>query len=81
MANMDKLSSAAEEASEKIAGATRQAAEALGEKGEQLRELEEQFMKECRDCIRNHPITSIGIALAAGFVLSRIAHTCEHRRR
>jgi ElaB/YqjD/DUF883 family membrane-anchored ribosome-binding protein len=81
MANMDKLSSAAEEAGEKIAGATRQAAEALGEKGEQLMDMEERLMKQCRDCIRKHPIASIGVALAAGFILSRMSHTCEYRRR
>ncbi|MGJ0485223.1 MAG: hypothetical protein ACR65R_11960 [Methylomicrobium sp.] len=80
MATIDKLSDAAEEAGEKIAGATRQAAEALGEKGEQLMDAEERFMKQCRACIRDYPIASIGIALAVGFILSQMTHTCEHRR-
>jgi ElaB/YqjD/DUF883 family membrane-anchored ribosome-binding protein len=81
MTTIDKLSGAAEEAGEKIADASRQAAEKLGEKGEQLMELEERFLKRCRTCIRDYPFASIGIALAAGFILSQLTHTCEHRRR
>jgi ElaB/YqjD/DUF883 family membrane-anchored ribosome-binding protein len=81
METIDKLSSTAEEAAEKIASVTSQATEALGEKGEQLKELEEQLMEDARDYIREHPITSMGIALAAGFMLSQITtHTLEHRR-
>jgi ElaB/YqjD/DUF883 family membrane-anchored ribosome-binding protein len=80
MATTDTLSNAAEEAAKKISEATSQAAEALGEKGEQLMDMEEQFLKKCRACIRDYPIASIGIALAAGFILSRMTHTCEYRR-
>ncbi|MBF6649290.1 MULTISPECIES: YqjD family protein [unclassified Methylobacter] len=81
MDTIDKLSSTAEEAAEKIASVTSQATEVLGEKGEQLKELEEQLMEDARDYIREHPITSMGIALAAGFMLSQITtHTLEHRR-
>lgn len=80
MATMDKLTNAAEEAGEKIAGATRQAAETLGEKSEQFMEAEERFLKECRSCIREHPLASVGIALAAGFILSQLTHTCPYRR-
>jgi len=81
METIDKLSSAAEEAAEKIANVTSQATDVLGEKGEQLKELEAQLVEDARDYIREHPITSMGIALAAGFMLSQITtHTLEHRR-
>jgi ElaB/YqjD/DUF883 family membrane-anchored ribosome-binding protein len=81
METIDKLSSAAEEAAEKIASVTSQATDVLGEKGEQLKELEQQLVEDARDYIREHPITSMGIALAAGFMLSQITtHTLEHRR-
>lgn len=81
METIDKLSSAAEEAAEKIASVTSQATEVLGEKGEQLKEMEAQLMEDARDYIREHPITSMGIALAAGFMLSQLTtHTLEHRR-
>ena len=68
----DKVSHSAHEAYDKIADATSQAAEALGEKGEQLKNAEQQLMEDCRVYVRDNPITSVGIAVAAGFLLSRV---------
>jgi len=68
----DKVSHSAHEAYDKIADATSQAAEALGEKGEQLKNAEQQLMEDCRVYVRENPITSLGIAVAAGFLLSRV---------
>ena len=68
----DKVSHSAHEAYDKIADATSQAAEALGEKGEQLKNAEQQLMEDCRVYVRDNPITSVGIAGAAGFLLSRV---------
>lgn len=81
METIDKLSNAADDAAEKLAKATNQAVEALEEKSEQLMDMEQQLMKKCRTYIRDYPIASIGMALAAGFILSQLTHTCEHRRR
>jgi ElaB/YqjD/DUF883 family membrane-anchored ribosome-binding protein len=68
----DKVSHSAHEAYDKIADATSQAAETLGEKGEQLKKTEQQLMKNCRGYISENPMTSVSIAVAAGFVLSRL---------
>ena len=68
----DKVSNSAHAAYDKIADATSQAAETLGEKGEQLKKTEQQLMKNCRGYISENPITSVSIAVAAGFVLSRL---------
>jgi ElaB/YqjD/DUF883 family membrane-anchored ribosome-binding protein len=72
METIDKASNSAHEAVDKIANATTQAAEAIGEKGEQLKNAEQQMMNNCRSYIHNNPVTSLGIAVAAGFLLSRI---------
>ena len=72
MKTIDKASRSAHEAYDKIANATSNAAEALGEKGEQLQKAEQQLMKNCRGYISDNPITSISIAVAAGFLLSRL---------
>jgi len=72
METIDKASKSAHEAFDKIANATSQAAEALGEKGEQLKNVEQQLMKNCRGYISDNPITSVSIAAAAGFLLSRL---------
>ena len=68
----DKVSDSAHAAYDKIADATSQAAETLGEKGEQLKKTEQQLMKNCRGYIRENPMTSVSIAVAAGFLLSRL---------
>jgi ElaB/YqjD/DUF883 family membrane-anchored ribosome-binding protein len=72
METIEKASKSAHEAVDKIASATNQAAEALGEKGNQLKNAEQQLMENCRGYVRDNPITSLGIAVAAGFLLSRL---------
>lgn len=72
METIDKASSSAHEAVDKIASATNQAAEALSEKGAQLKNAEQQLMENCRGYVRDNPITSLGIAVVAGFLLSRL---------
>ena len=72
METLDKTSGSAHEAFDKVANATSHAAEALGEKGEQLKKAEQQLMKNCRGYISDNPITSVSIAVAAGFLLSRL---------
>ena len=72
METLDEVSNFAHEAADKVASATSHAAEALGEKGEQLKNAEQQLMEHCRGYIRDNPITSLGIAVAAGFLLSRL---------
>ena len=68
----DQVSDSAHAAYDKIADATSQAAETLGEKGEQLKKTEQQLMKNCRGYIRENPMTSVSIGVAAGFLLSRL---------
>ena len=72
METIDKASKSAHEAFDKIANATSQAAEALGEKGEQLKNVEQQLMKNCRGYISDNPITSVSIGVAVGFLMSRL---------
>jgi len=72
MKTLDKVSNSAHEAFDKIASATSQTAEALGEKGEQLKKTEQRMVKNCRNYIGDNPITSVTIAVAAGFLLSRL---------
>ena len=68
----DKVSNSAHAAYDKIADVTSQAAETLGEKGKQLKKTEQQLMKNCSVFISDNPITSVSIAVAAGFLLSRL---------
>lgn len=72
METIDKLSNSAHEAFDKIADVTSQTAEALGEKGEQLLNAEQRLIKSCRGYVRDNPMASLGIAVAAGLLLSRL---------
>jgi ElaB/YqjD/DUF883 family membrane-anchored ribosome-binding protein len=72
METIETVSKFAHEAGDKIADATSQAAEALGEKGNQIRNAEQRLMKHCRGYVCDHPVTSLGIAAATGFLLSRL---------
>lgn len=67
-----KVSNSAHKAVDKIATMSYQTVEVLGEKGEQLRTAEEELVEDYREYIRDNPIRSVGIAVAAGFVLSRL---------
>lgn len=44
--------------------------EALGAKGEELLEMKDQWVDGAREYVREHPFQALGIALAAGYLLS-----------
>ena len=69
---VDRIASGAHQAVDKLASAAGQAAETLGVKGEQLMSAQTQAMEQARGYVRDHPVTALGIAVAAGFLLSRL---------
>jgi ElaB/YqjD/DUF883 family membrane-anchored ribosome-binding protein len=69
---IERVADGAHEAVDKIANATHQAADAIGEKGAQLQDLQEEWMENVRGYINEHPVKSVGIAIAGGFLLSRL---------
>jgi len=69
---IDRVQAGAHETVDKVADATRQAAESLGRKGEQLKNSEQQLVEDIRTYMREKPITSLAIAVGAGFLLSRL---------
>jgi len=69
---VDRLASGAHEAVDTIAGAAARAADALRVKGEQLKGVQVRVMDTGRGYVREHPVASLGIALAVGFVLGRL---------
>ena len=69
---VDRLRAGAHSKVDKVANATTQAAEALGQKGEQLKNVEQQFLENCRGYIHKNPAASLGLAVGAGFLLSRL---------
>jgi ElaB/YqjD/DUF883 family membrane-anchored ribosome-binding protein len=69
---VDRIASGAHQAVDKITSAVGEAAETVGVKGEQLKNAQVRAMEQCRGYVRGHPVQSLGIAIAAGFLLSRL---------
>ena len=72
MKSRKKVSHYVHETFDKIADATSQASEALYDKGEELKIVEQILRKHCRRYVRDNPITSLGIAATTGFLLSKL---------
>jgi len=69
MENIDTASEFAHKTVDKIADAAK---EAFGETGERLSDAEQKMLNDLRNFIHDNPITSVGIAVAAGVILSRL---------
>ena len=71
-ATVDKIASGAHQAVDRVASAATSAAEQWGVKGDQMLEQGDRMMESTREYVRNNPMAALGIALAAGFILSKI---------
>jgi ElaB/YqjD/DUF883 family membrane-anchored ribosome-binding protein len=69
---VDRLASGAREAVDKMADVAAQAGKTLDEKGEQLRELQVEWLDKSRAYVRDNPVKALGIAIVGGFLLSRL---------
>ena len=50
----------------------RLAAERFGEKAEEWLEMKDSWVEGTREYVREHPVAALGIAVAAGYVLSML---------
>jgi ElaB/YqjD/DUF883 family membrane-anchored ribosome-binding protein len=71
-ATVDKIASGAHQAVDRIASAATSAASQLGVKGDQVMEAKDRMMDSVSEYVRAKPLAALGIALAAGFVISKI---------
>jgi ElaB/YqjD/DUF883 family membrane-anchored ribosome-binding protein len=69
---VDTIANASNQAREAFADATHQVRETMDEKSDQFINAEQRLVKNCQGYIRDNPITSLGIAVASGFLLSRL---------
>jgi len=71
-ATVDRIASGAHQAVDRIASAASSAANHLNVSGEDLLAAKDRWTQTCSTYVKDHPLTSLGIAVAAGFVLSRL---------
>jgi ElaB/YqjD/DUF883 family membrane-anchored ribosome-binding protein len=57
---------------DRLTHASDQAVDVLSEKGEQLKDAEQHLVENCRGYVHDNPIISLGLAVGAGFLLSRL---------
>lgn len=68
----DKVAHFAQDAADNISSAGHQARAAFDERSEQLLHAERCTAKSCRSYVRTNPMTSLGIAAAAGFLVGSL---------
>lgn len=71
-AKVDAIASGAHEAVDWAAGATNNATDSLSDTGHEMKEMQEKWLAKAREYIQENPATSVGIAVAGGYFLSRI---------
>ncbi|HEX9433819.1 MAG TPA: hypothetical protein VF936_13650 [Burkholderiales bacterium] len=70
--NVDRLSQSAHDAVDKAASVASTYAERISSKGDELMQMQEDWMESARDYVREKPLQALGIALAAGYLLHMI---------
>lgn len=69
---VDRLSEKAHQTVDRLSGVASQAASSLSGKAAQYRDVQDQWVSQARDQIRERPVASLAIAMAAGFVLRHL---------
>jgi ElaB/YqjD/DUF883 family membrane-anchored ribosome-binding protein len=69
---IDHLRSGAHKAVDSAGVAATHAAGALGGKGDQLHDSGTRIVERAGGYVREHPVASLGMAVAAGYLLSRL---------
>jgi len=72
MNTTDTVAQFAHETVDAVADASNHARAAFDEKSDQIMNAEQQLLKNCQTYVRENPVTSLGLAVAGGFLLSRL---------
>ena len=76
---VDRMTSGANNVADQVSGAATQAAKQLRVSGKKLQKMEKRLEKSTRGYVREHPVASLGMALAAGYVVARLLSPREDR--
>lgn len=67
---VERMSQTAHEAVDRAASAASSYAERFGEKGEEWMQVPQDWLDTAREYVRENPLQAIGMAAAAGYLLS-----------
>lgn len=69
---VDRVAEKAGPAVERVREGLNNASASLQNSADELSEAHRRMLESCRSCVRDHPLTAIGIAVVTGLVLSRL---------
>jgi len=69
---VDSIAAGAHGAVDSLGQAANSAAAAIDRKGTQLHDVQQRLSESTRHLVQDHPLATIGVAVAAGFLLSWI---------
>jgi ElaB/YqjD/DUF883 family membrane-anchored ribosome-binding protein len=69
---VDRMTASAHEAVDKVSSVASHAVDTIGLKGEQINAAEKRLVASTSRYVKEHPVTSLGIAIATGYFISRI---------
>jgi len=69
---VDRLSQTAHETVDRAAQAVSSVTDRVSEKYEELYAMQEDWVQAGREYVREHPVAALGIAAAAGYILSML---------
>ena len=72
---VDSVTTGAHQVVDKVAGAAANATETVIAKSEEWKQAQARITENLRDHVSANPLASVGMAVAAGFLLSRLINT------
>lgn len=75
---VDRATSSAHETVDHLADMASHAAETVEQKSAEFKEMQAKFMENATQYVQAHPMASLGIAVATGFLLSKMLSSSSH---
>ena len=69
---IDRVAEKAGPAVDRLRGNVNNATQAVHSGVDELSQMPERWLETSRACVRDHPLASLGVAVAAGMLLSRL---------
>lgn len=77
---IDDVAEKTTEAIDRLQASASNVGEQLSEKAQALSDLEYQMVEKVRDCVRDHPLTSVLVAITAGVLIARLTQPAASPR-
>lgn len=77
---VQRTAQAAHETIDQLHASAEDMADRISDKAKAFGDLEYQLLEEVRDCVREHPLSSMLAALAVGLVVARLMQPADTRR-